>query len=828
MGAEAGSLSGAHMAILENSFSFARAMAPDVMTLPEQHREQVRAAQIARLFQQVPVNFLPNIASVAALIVVFHARIAPEWLIAWGVYAQVVNLSGLLLSRLQRRFGERLSNRAWGRCFLAYAAADAATWAAAAWLFFAIDSPVHTLVLSAVLLGTVAGGQTAFLSSIPVMLVFNLGITLSVSARFLVAGEPIYLLMAGLSFLFGVSMLRLGFHFHRNLMSTWGLRYELQDSEQALRESHDLLEDRVTQRTNELRLVNEDLGRSEALYRAVVEVQTELICRFLPGGRLSFVNDAFERFFELRRGKAVGNDFLTNDRDLAILDNEAAAAILQCVANLTPANPTGVCETRVGAPDDDERWLMWTHRALFDDRESVIEYQSVAIDITERMQAEQRITFLAHHDALTGLPNRLLLHQHLGETLSACRKRRGHCALLLIDLDDFKHVNDALGHYYGDALLKETAIRLQDCVRAGDLVARLGGDEFAIVQSEISSADEAEALSERILARLTESAVVDGQSLTVSASIGITLYPGDGEEGDALLKNADLALYRAKNKGRATHEFFSDDLANQAERRMALVSGLRAALDVPQEQFHMVYQPKERLSDGRLVGLEALLRWDHPEEGPIGPAEFVPVAESSGLSLALGDWVLDEVCRQQRAWLDAGKPVVPVSVNLSAAQFGDRRLLEKIRDSLTAHAIDPGLIDIEITETALMRDLELATEVSRGLVDIGLRLSIDDFGTGYSSFGYLRRLPVSELKIDRTFVINIAESASDKAILRAMADLGHSLGLEVLAEGIETEDQRQAIAEAGCDHGQGYLLSRPKRAEDVVLDTECEESRVTG
>jgi diguanylate cyclase (GGDEF)-like protein/PAS domain S-box-containing protein len=775
--------------------------------------DEIGEAQVARLFQQVPVNFLANIACVAAMLGVYHAMVPPVWLAAWALYAQAVNGAGFALTRVYRHHKERRTHLSWARWFTAYGAADAATWGIAGWLFFAPDSPIHTLFLSAVLLGTVAGGQTAFFSYVPVMVVFNLGITVPIAIRFLVEGEVIYLAMSGLSLMYGFTMLRLGMRFHCNLINSWALRFELQENERALRESRDLLEERVRERTRQLQTTNEELTRGEAQYRAVVELQTELVCRFVPGGRLTFVNDAFCRFFATARERLIGGDFLITSRGLRILGDEEAAEILRCVANLSPSRSTGRCETPVGGKSG-RRWLLWTHQALFDDAGRVIEYQSVAVDISERKRAERRVEYLAHHDALTALPNRLLLRTHMTEALQASGRSGTRCALVLLDLDDFKHVNDALGHLHGDELLKVVAKRLLACVRTGDLVARLGGDEFAIVQSRLASADEPAALAERLLDRLGRPLTIEGYTLRVGSSIGISVYPDDADAADQLLKNADLALYRAKSNGRGTYEFFSTELANQASRRMKLITGLREALE--DDRLRLVYQPKFRLKDDRLIGCEALLRWTDPVDGPVSPSEFIPIAETSGLSLAIGDWVLDEVCRQLGEWLRQGKVVVPVSVNLSATQFSDRRLLEKTRETLTRHAIDPALVDFEITETALMHDLDLTTEMSKGLIDLGMRLAIDDFGTGYSSFGYLRRLPVAEIKIDRGFVADIADNENDRAILRAMVELGHSLGLHVLAEGVETPAQHHALLATGCDYAQGFLLGTPVGACELA------------
>jgi len=779
-----------------------------------QFDREISVAQTARLFQQVPGNFVANLACTIALLWVYWPLLPRQELWLWAGYAQSINAIGVMIV-LARRFRQaRLSDVGWTRLFQFYAVADAATWGMAVWVFFMPESPLHTLFMTAIVLGNAAGGTTSLVSVLPVMAPFNLVIMMSLAARFASAGGEVYWTLAALALVYSSILMNLGIGFHRHIRENLRLRFELTESEHAVRESRDLLEQRVLERTEQLQLANDELTKSEAMYRAVVEVQTELVCRFVPGGRLTFVNEAFCRFFGVDRPRVIGHDFITVNRDLELVPQDEAAAILRCVANLSPAGPTGTCETRVAASDGNDRWLMWTHRALFDGAGRVVEYQSVAVDISERKTAERQIEFIAHHDALTGLPNRLYFKRRLLDSLAESDRTKRRTALVLLDLDDFKHVNDALGHLHGDKLLIEVSRRLRRCIRGDDLVVRLGGDEFAVIQSDIASIEEASALAERILSQLNRPATVDEHTIRIGSSVGISIYPDDAADPDSLLKNADLALYRAKGRGRATYEFFSQDLARLASRRMEIITGLRDAVDG--DQFHLVYQPKVQLKDGRMIGCEALLRWTHPEEGPISPGEFVPVAETAGLSLLIGDWVLDEVCRQISEWREAGIPTVPVSVNLSATQFSDRRMIDKVREALSTYSIDPALIEFEITETALMRDVDLATEVANGLLDMGIRLSIDDFGTGYSSFGYLRRLPVADIKVDRAFVNDIARSDSDMAILRAMVDLGHSLGLGVIAEGVESEAQLDALAAIGCDFAQGFYIARPLPASELV------------
>ncbi len=439
---------------------------------------------------------------------------------------------------------------------------------------------------------------------------------------------------------------------------------------------------------------------------------------------------------------------------------------------------------------------------------------SIATDITARKNAEQRIEFLAHHDPLTKLPNRALFRDHMELALAQARRQGGRVAVLLLDLDHFKHVNDTLGHVVGDALLREVAARLRRCLRGSDTVARLGGDEFAVIQTELESVDQTSILAERLGAELLRRTTIDGHHLHAGCSIGITVYPDDTTDIDQLLKNADMALYRAKGEGRGTFRFYSSELGAHADQRRALADGLSFAL--VRDQFHLEYQPKVRLADDTVVGAEALLRWTHPSFGLVPPSNFIPVAETTGLILTIGQWVINRACQQLRDWTDRGLQPVPISINLSAAQFRDQKLVQKAQAAIEGAGIDPSLLEFEITETALMHDAEAATETMRRLVELGIHLSIDDFGTGYSSLNYLKRFPVGTLKIDRSFVQDITRNSKDRAIAQAVTHLGHSLGLGVLAEGVETVAQRAVLREIGCDEIQGYLLSRPMLPEAFI------------
>jgi diguanylate cyclase (GGDEF)-like protein/PAS domain S-box-containing protein len=567
----------------------------------------------------------------------------------------------------------------------------------------------------------------------------------------------------------------------------------------------------------ERRVAEEALRRSESFYRAIVEVQSELIFRCLYDGVVTFANQAFCRFFDIHRNDAVGAVlFKCEDSETPVMSVDTAAALKSALEKLTPEAPKVSAELAIADTNgSDIRWLLCTHQALFDHRGTLIEYQTVALDITQRKLADTKIEFLAHHDPLTGLPNRALFQDRLDIAVAHADRSDRRAAVLLLDLDNFKYVNDALGHGTGDGLLRVVAERLKECVRAVDTVARLGGDEFVIIQSGIESADQAVILAERIRKKITQPFEIDGHDIHTGTSIGITVYPDDSTDLDQVLKNADLALYRAKGREKGTFEFYSTELGQTAQNRLDIAAGLRRAITVEGE-LSLAFQPKFSLASGMAVGVEALLRWNRPGHGAVPPGEFIPVAEATGLILPVGEWVMRRACRHLKDWEEAGVPLVPLSVNISAAQFRDRSLVRMIRQCIEDVGIDPTLLEIEITETALMRDSESATEILRELVGVGLSVSIDDFGTGYSSLNDLKRFPVQKLKIDRSFVSGIGNCDEDAAIAHAVTQLGHSLGLSVLAEGVETKAEFDTLRDLGCDEVQGFLMSRPISADDFA------------
>jgi len=433
----------------------------------------------------------------------------------------------------------------------------------------------------------------------------------------------------------------------------------------------------------------------------------------------------------------------------------------------------------------------------------------------QRKQAEEQLRHLAHNDVLTGLPNRVLFYDRLKQALAQAKRNRWTVGVMFIDIDRFKNVNDTLGHSVGDQLLQQVAERLVQAVRGDDTVGRLGGDEFALVLTGLATgAHDASLIAQKLMAAFKEPFALEGRSLYVTASIGVTLYPDDSTDQDTLIRNADTAMYRAKEIGRNSYQFYTREMNARALEMLSMEHALRGAL--ARNEFLVYYQPIASVTGGEVTGVEALLRWQHPERGLVSPAEFLPLLEETGLVVPAGSWVLDTVCAQIARWREAGLAPVPVAVNLSARQFRAKSFEQEVRRMLDAHGVAPELIDLEITESSLMADLEEAARTLEFFKSLGVRLSIDDFGTGYSSLTYLKRFPFDALKIDRCFVHDIPRDADDMTITRAVISMAQSLGLKVIAEGVETAEQLAFLAEHGCDQVQGFYLARPMPADEMT------------
>jgi len=452
-------------------------------------------------------------------------------------------------------------------------------------------------------------------------------------------------------------------------------------------------------------------------------------------------------------------------------------------------------------------WISASYRPQHDTKGNVTGIIGKVVDLTERKRAEQQMEYQSYHDALTGLANRRLFQEHLSLAIALAQRKRRPVSVLFLDLDHFKVVNDSLGHTLGDALLREIATRLRSSVREGDVVARVGGDEFTIVLQELEKKEDAAAMAQRVLRVIAEPIEIDGQRLYITASIGITVYPDDGEDAETLLKNADNAMYRAKAVGRNCYEMSTQELSRSMQERLTLESGLHQAME--RNEFEVYYQPQIDVRTMRIVGMEALLRWRHPERGLLLPGSFLSVAEERGFIVLIGDWVLRTALNQVRAFRDLGFPDFRVAVNLSARQFRELSLVDGIESAVKQARVDPRLLELEITESVAMENLDLTFKVLERLRRTGISIAIDDFGMGHSSLSYLKRFPIDCLKIDRNFVEDLPDRFEDAAIVRSVIELAQGLNLRVVAEGVETKPQLDFLKEHGCREVQGFYFGFP-------------------
>jgi len=455
-----------------------------------------------------------------------------------------------------------------------------------------------------------------------------------------------------------------------------------------------------------------------------------------------------------------------------------------------------------------------TVTAVKDNQDNISHFVSVFSDITEKKMTEEHIQHLAHHDALTNLPNRLLFNERLGQAIKHAGRNKKIVALLFLDLDRFKNINDSLGHPAGDDILQKISQRLLEQVRGEDTVARLGGDEFTILLDSLDCDQDAILVAQKVLDAFAAPFPIRGHQLSLTVSIGIGLYPQDGTNVDTLLRNADAAMYRAKEQGKNNYQFYTQELTNNAFERVSIENKLRLAIKCGELQLH--YQPQLSLNDNKIVGVEALLRWNHPQDGMISPAKFIPVTEETGLIVEIGEWALRTACHQAKQWIDNNVPFGSMAVNISGIQVQRSDIVATVAKALEESGLPPERLELEITESIIMHDTEQAIKIMEALRALGVSLSIDDFGTGYSSLSYLKRLPLHKLKIDQSFVRDIPGDNNDEAIVCAIIGLGKSLQLDVIAEGVELIEQQEFLHFHGCREVQGYLHSRPLDADTLT------------
>jgi len=569
-------------------------------------------------------------------------------------------------------------------------------------------------------------------------------------------------------------------------------------------------------------LMEERLKESEQLHRFIVNNSPDLVYMLDRNGCFEFLNNRVESLLGYRTDELKGKHYseLIFEEDL-----EAARNLFN--ERRTGTRATRNVELRVRsrrarsvdrAFQTQTVWMELTAQGRYDPpdertRENFVGTYGTARDISERKEAEQVINFQAYHDLLTHLPNRALLKDRLSLAITQAQRNKRRLAVMFLDLDRFKIVNDTLGHTMGDRLLKAVANRLQGCLRGGDTLSRFGGDEFTLLLPEVRTRDDVVVIASKILDKLAAPFVIDGHELFVGASIGIAMYPEAGDSVEALIQSADIAMYHVKGRGKNGYQFFSDDMNHKFSTRLSLERELRAALSTG--QLRVYYQPQVDLTDGSIVGVEALVRWQHPRHGLIEPAEFLPVAEETGLITQVDEWVQVHAFAEVAEWRRAGFGDVRLSVNMSSQQLEQDAFLERFLENLDASGLAADRVKIEITENAIMRDMEVIVPKLRALRKSGVRIAIDDFGTGYSSLSYLQRFPVNTLKIDRSFVGDIRADLGDASIINAIVAMARGLKLDLIAEGVETRTQLKYLRSQGCREVQGFIFSRPIPAGEI-------------
>jgi len=570
-------------------------------------------------------------------------------------------------------------------------------------------------------------------------------------------------------------------------------------------------------------LINQRLVRSEKLHRYLVNSSPDIVYMLDQQGRFAFVNDCITQLLGYRNEQLIGMHY----RDLVYIEDAEQAGYVFSPRAREDSSPRTV-ELRFKCCDHDRPPQFFEINTIpielqcsdiFDAEdelsdESFVGIYGVARDISERKDAEQTINFQAYHDLLTHLPNRALFKDRLNLAVAQAKRSCHQMAVMFLDLDRFKLVNDTLGHIYGDELLQQVSQRLQRCLREGDTLARFGGDEFTLLLPEIEDKNDAKVIAKKIIENMREPFVIEGHEVYVTISVGISMYPNDGTSMDSLVKNADIAMYHIKGHGKNDYQFFCREMNEASMQRLSLERDMRKGLE--SEQFELYYQPQVDAITGQIVAVEALLRWQHPTLGLISPTDFIAVAEETGLILPLGEWVVRKACSVLRNWRDMGIMDVRMAINLSSMQIEHKSFVGIVKDVMQKYRLAGHDLEMEITENLIMQDMENAIKKLVQLNELGIQIAIDDFGTGYSSLSYLQKLPIHTLKIDRSFVHEIQEGAEDACIVDAVIAMAKGLKLNLIAEGVETEYQVDYLREKGCGEIQGFYFGVPAPEEETV------------
>jgi diguanylate cyclase (GGDEF)-like protein/PAS domain S-box-containing protein len=705
--------------------------------------------------------------------------ISSQVLLSWYAFIVLASLlrAGQIISFQRHPPGDAAASHTRLVSFRLVILVSSLVWGAAGWLLFPAHDPQHQVFLILMLAGMTVGGVVSFSADLVSAIVFSVSVIAPVTIRLFVSGDSL-LVVLGMAAMLYLCFIIMGLvRINRNISDNISLRLEATEREEVVR-------------------------ASEERYRLLLNYSPVGIFHYDTDLVITYCNSRLADILQSTTEHIIG-------LDIKLLNDQTLLTILRKAFGLQIVHHEGLCSTPFC---DADLWLDLTCASSRDDNGNVVGGIAIIQDFTERKNSEERINNLAFYDPLTHLPNRRLLMNRLQLALASSARIGREGALLLIDLDNFKTLNDTLGHQVGDLLLQQVALRLTACVREDDTVARLGGDEFMVMLENLSehtleAAAHTEAIGEKILAALGQPCQLITNEHHCSCSIGAVLFSSNSQTTDELLKQADIAMYQAKKAGRNTLRFFDPQMQASITARVSLEAELRKALERQQFQLHYQIQVD---SSHRPLGAEALIRWIHPERGMISPAQFIPLAEETGLILPIGLWVLETACAQLKAWQqDALTRDLVLAVNVSARQFHQADFVAQVHDAVQRHAINPMRLKLELTEGMLLADVEDTIATMNILSEIGIQFSMDDFGTGYSSLQYLKRLPLDQLKIDQSFIRNIVTDNSDRAIVRTIIVMAQSLGIAVIAEGVETEENRLFLLDNGCFHYQGYLFGKP-------------------
>ena len=776
--------------------------------------DSLHAEQIRLLFRFSLVGYLATLLVIFLLGAILWEELSRPALFAWFVAISLVTVGRYLIYKafVQGEIADDAID-AWEMRFLAGTLLAGLCWFALGTVLLP-DTARMVQRLSVIMLvmllmtGAVAYYAphkyaykiTAFFGLVP------LAVTLGIS------GDRIQMFLSGLILLLAGGLPYLHERVHKALVDSLNTR-----------RARELLDTELVTERSRLQEVNEALAE-EMNERARAEQSERLAAQKLRmhfertplaviewdlRARITAWNPAAEAMFGYAAAEAVGKSvsgLLSSSKPEESLEEMCRELLDSGEGNKT----TAVNVTRTGRAIHCE----WYNTPLVDGEGKVIGFASLVHDVTERLNTERTIHYMAHHDALTGLPNRRLMQDRLNQAIMAARRKQRHVAVLFLDLDRFKVVNDTLGHDTGDFILKDVARRLVSCVREIDTVSREGGDEFVIIVPDLERPEHARVVADKMLKELERPVEINGHEIHVTPSIGISHYPNDATDVQQLLKHADNAMYQAKDAGRNTVRFFTNDLNFLLSKRLEVETRLRKALE--NDEFFLRYQPQVELSTGRISGMEALIRWNDPQRGEVFPKDFIFVAEELGLIVPIGEWVFRTACKQLKQWKDDGLPEITVSINISPRQFMSRRLVATLLEIVRETGVDPRFIELEITESMIMRNIEQSIETLAQLRAVGMQVAVDDFGVGYSSLNQLTRLPASSMKIDRSFIMNLPGDESSGSITEAIIAMAKRLKLRVIAEGVETQAQLDFLRTNHCEAFQGYLFSKPITAPEAT------------